>query len=225
MKPYRYYYLSYFKRLPSAWLLLAQLVVLISLPLLNNSYEQQLISWILGTITLLMTGLIIRHSPVYTGLGVGLVGIALGLSALAFFTQRADWLAIAHIFEALAYFLAAYAMVLYMFKDDHVSRDELFAVASVFTLITWGFAFLYSTCQIWYPNSFTSSIQPTEPRTWLELLFLSFAVLSGVGMTDILPISPPARVLSALEMFGGVMYLTLVVSRLLGMVKGSGLKR
>ena len=78
-------------------------------------------------------------------------------------------------------------------------------------------AFLFSVCQQWYPQSFIAFANAQEPRSWLELLFLSFATLSGVGMTDVLPISAPARVLVALEMFAGVMYLTMVVTRLLGM--------
>ena len=108
-----------------------------------------------------------------------------------------------------------------MFKDDLVSRDELFSVAAVFTLMVWGFAFLYSVCQQWYPNSFVALQNPEAPRTWLELLFLSFAIFSGVGMTDVLPISAPARVLTAIQMFAGVMYLTIVVARLLGMAKSA----
>ena len=41
--------------------------------------------------------------------------------------------------------------------------------------------------------------------------------LSGVGLTDILPVSPPARALVMLEAFAGVMYIALVVSRLIGL--------
>ena len=43
--------------------------------------------------------------------------------------------------------------------DDHVvTRDELLAAAAVFTLLVWGFAFLYSACQLVYPNSFTVAV-------------------------------------------------------------------
>ena len=51
----------------------------------------------------------------------------------------------------------------------------------------------------------------------MELLFLSFTTLSGVGIGDILPLSSPARVLVMLEMFTGVGYLAAVVGRLIGL--------
>jgi hypothetical protein len=35
------------------------------------------------------------------------------------------------------------------------------------------------------PGSFSAPINPAGRRTWMELLFLSFAVLSGVGLSDI----------------------------------------
>ena len=51
----------------------------------------------------------------------------------------------------------------------------------------------------------------------MELLFLSFTTLSGVGLGDVLPIRPWARALVMLEEFAGVMYIALVVSRLIGL--------
>jgi ion channel len=58
----------------------------------------------------------------------------------------------------------------------------------------------------------------TSIRSWLELLFLSFSNLSGVGLSDITPAEPMARSLVMLEMFGGVMFIAIVVSRLIAMV-------
>jgi Ion channel len=208
--------ISHSKKVPSAWLLVLQLLVLIALPVLDSSVAGHMVSWVLGTLVLMTVALIIRNSPIFTSVGMVLVVIALSLSAWAFLTDNNALFAIAHIFEAAAYFYAAAGMVMYMFDDEVVTRDELFAVPAVFTLLVWGFAFLYSVCQQWYPNSFTALNNADQARTWLELLFLSFAVFSGVGMSDILPISSPARVLSAIEMFAGVMYLTLVVARLVG---------
>ena len=51
----------------------------------------------------------------------------------------------------------------------------------------------------------------------MELLFLSFTTLSGVGLSDILPVLPMARALVMIEEFSGVMYLAVVVSRLIAL--------
>jgi hypothetical protein len=108
-------------------------------------------------------------------------------------------------------------MVAYMMEDDRVTTDELFAAAATFTLLAWGFAFTYVVCQTWFPGSFSGTGDPSLPRTFLELLFLSFTNLSAVGVGDILPVRAPARVLVMLEQFAGVAYLAVVVSRLIGM--------
>jgi hypothetical protein len=51
----------------------------------------------------------------------------------------------------------------------------------------------------------------------MELLFLSFTTLSGVGLGDIVPLQPMARSLVMIEELSGVMYLALVVSRLIAL--------
>jgi hypothetical protein len=51
----------------------------------------------------------------------------------------------------------------------------------------------------------------------MELLYLSVIVLSSVGLSDVVPKTPMARAMVMLELFTGVMYMALVVSRLVGM--------
>ena len=66
-------------------------------------------------------------------------------------------------------------------------------------------------------NDFAAAVNADQPRTWTELMFLSFALLSSTGIGDVIPITPHARSLASLEMFTGVMYLAAVVSRLIGL--------
>ena len=44
-----------------------------------------------------------------------------------------------------------------------------------------------------------------------------FTNLSAVGLGDVIPLSPTARVLVMLEQFAGVGYVAVVVSRLIGL--------
>ena len=125
-------------------------------------------------------------------------------------------LVISHACEAAAYFSAAYGLLRYMFHDRYLTKDELFAAAAVFTLIAWGFAFLYSICQILIPQSFQNP-NAVGLQSWLDLLFLSFSLQSATGLSDLIPISPEARVIAMLQMFCGVMYLALIVSRLIAL--------
>ena len=127
--------------------------------------------------------------------------------------------------EGLLYLYTAFGLMTYMLRDHRVSGDELFAAGATFTLLAWAFAFAYSVCQTWYPQSFTGYADAAAPRSWVELLYLSFSTLSGVGLSDIMPVRPQARALVMLEQFAGVMYIALVVSRLIGLATSRALMR
>lgn len=104
-----------------------------------------------------------------------------------------------------------------MMGDMHATTGELFAAAATFTLLAWGFAYSFVVLQAVQPGSFAAAVNAEQPRSWTELMFLSFALLSSTGIGDVIPLRPMARALCSLEMFVGVMYLAAVVSRLIGL--------
>ena len=125
-------------RLPSAWLLLVQLSILILAPLTNDSTTSHVVSWCLSALALLLLATIIRNSPIFTGFGLFFVILGLGLSSsvlLGFDSPRVQ--VAAHLVEAVAYFYGAAGLLMYMFEDEYLTRDELFAAAAVFTLLAW----------------------------------------------------------------------------------------
>ena len=101
-----------------------------------------------------------------------------------------------------------------MVADRVITRDELFAVGATFTLVAWAFAHLYTWCQLVFPDSFVAALDADAPRSWMELLFLSFTTLSSTGLSDVVPVHPFARALVMLEQLAGLGYLAMVVSRL-----------
>lgn len=206
-----------FRLLPSAWLLLLQFVILLLSLLTNHSVSYRAFTWALGVLVLLIIAKVIRQTPVFTIMGLSFVGGALIFSVLILVGVHDPYvIAISHFFEAMAYFIAAFGLVRYMFADRYLTKDELFAAGAVFTLIAWGFAFLYNICQILVPNSFLNP-NAMGQQSWLDLLFLSFSLQSATGLSDLIPLSPLSRVLAMLQMFCGVMYLALIVSRLIAL--------
>lgn len=200
---------------PSAVLLGVQLLCVLLYPLIDGLPAGRAVLAAFGLIVLGAALQIVRSSPWMTWLGTvlaALVVILLGINALWPNTQLD--LAAAALLSAF-YFYAAGALIAYMLQDDFASADEFFAVGATFTLLAWAFAHLYFLTQALVPGSFTGAVDPDQPRTWMDLLFLSFTTLSGVGIGDILPLKPMARALVMLEQLAGVMYLALVVSRLI----------
>lgn len=205
------------RRHPSAFLLGAQLVSLILYPLFDEMRGGRVLFGALGVVVLMLAVWVVERSPAKVWIAWLLVVPALLLSVASVVLGSDNLLVLSSALEALLYLYAAASLIAYMLGDHRVTSDELYAAGATFTLLAWGFAYAYFVCQAWYPGSFTGAVRPEHPRTWLELLFLSFTTLSATGLGDILPLSSPARVLVMLEQFAGVAYIAVVVSRLIGL--------
>jgi hypothetical protein len=202
---------------PSAFLLVAQLLSLILYAVLGENSSGRVLLGVVGLLILALVVWVIDRSPALNWIGWVLVAPAIVLSLLYIFLDNPILLIWSSLLEAVLYFYAAGSLVAYMMKDYRVTTDELFAAGATYTLLAWGFAYLYLICQTSLPGSFVGLNDPDQPRTFLELLFLSFTNLTATGLGDVLPITPPARVLVMLEQFAGIGYVAVVVSRLIGM--------
>lgn len=205
------------RRHPAGLLLAAQLLAVVMYPLLDESSGGRAVFGTFGIMVLALVLWVVNRSPTINWVAWLMAVPAVSLSLLADFGGFRALLPMAQMLEAALYFYAAVGLIIYMLGDHRVTLDELLAVGATFTLLAWSWAFAFSVCQAWYPGSFPAPAAPDAPRTWMELLFMSFSVLSGVGLSDIVPATPPARALVMLEMFAGVMFIAIVVSRLIGL--------
>ena len=153
-------------------------------------------------------------SPAWTWVSIVLAVPATVILLVEAFTDVPGLVPVSEALLAGLYFYTAGALLAYMLSDDVITRDELFAVGATFTLVAWAFAHLYSWCQVVYPDSFVAAVDADDPRSWMELLFLSFTTLSSTGLGDVIPVRPLARSLVMLEQVAGVGYIAMVVSRL-----------
>ena len=206
--------ISFVKRYPYACLLAVQLLSVIFYGFMSDSATSRLIFSCFGLAVPILALLAVVRSPAVTWVAIILVVPAILLTLFASFSGLNHLLLWAHGLESVMYFYAAIGLIMYMFNDEIVTADELFAAGATFTLLVWGFALAYSVCQQIYPQSMTALLEPNAPRTWMELLFMSFSIQSGTGMGDVMPIAKQARVIGIFQMFTGVMYLAIVVSRL-----------
>ena len=111
-----------------------------------------------------------------------------------------------------------------MMEDNQVTTDEWFAAGATFTLLAWGFAYMYQFSQFVIPGSLLNAAGEPELFSFVELLSLSFTNLSATGLSDIYPVSSLARVIMMLEQFSGIGYITVVISRLVSMAMSPRLK-
>ena len=210
-------WLSHARSHPSAVLLAVQLLGVALYPWMEQLSAGRAVLNAFGLVVLGAALLMVRRSPFANRAAAVLATLVVLLYTLEALWPRALFLPLASALEAAFYFYAAGGLIAYMTEDDRATRDELFAVGATFTVLAWAFAHLFVVCQALNPASF--SADPAVLRSWMDLLFLSFTILSGVGLGDILPLTPGAKAIVMLEEFAGVMYLALVVSRLIAMMR------
>jgi len=204
-------------RHPSAALLFVQIASVLLYPLMGDTSVERVLFGAIGLAVLGAALYVVKRGPWLTAFAVVLALPVVILSTWQVFSFDPRVMVIVAALEAVFYFYAAGSLIAYMLEDEFATADELFAAGATFTLLAWAFAYVFVVCQHYVPGSFGALVASSEPRTWMELLFLSFTTLSSVGLGDIVPLQPMARAIVMLEEFSGVMYIALVVSRLIAL--------
>jgi len=206
-------------RHPSALLLFVQLTGLVLYPFIESTNAGSTVFHVFSVVVLAVTVSMVHRtsgrartaSAIAIAVAVVVVNV---VQTVAYSVALEPW---SDAFEALFYFYAAGSLIEYMLADRRATTDEIFCAGATFTLLAWGFTYVFLACQAVQPGCFAAAVNSASPRTWSELVYLSFALLSSTGIGDVIPLTPHARALASLEMFVGLMYLTLVVSRLIGL--------
>jgi hypothetical protein len=203
---------------PSAVLLVAQLGSVLLFPFLEGTPVGRAALSTVGLAILFLAVRAVRATPALTWiaavLGLPLIGLTVWEVADP---ANAPVVFLSSVFHSAFYFYTSAALVAYLFRDRFVTPDELWATAATFTVVAWGFAYLFMAVQVVWPGSFTAAIEPEAQRTWFELLFLSFTNLTSVGLSDIAPVLPHARSWVMIEQVAGLLYVALVISRVVGL--------
>jgi hypothetical protein len=205
-------------RQPSAILFGAQLAAILVYPFVQDNDPGRAIFSALGIAILGLVLLAVRGSPGWTWLGIVLAVPAMGLLLIQAITGDDALLPYSSALEAVLYVYAAGVLIAYMLADHEITRDEIWAIGATFTLLAWGFAYAYTVCQAVEPDSFTAAVNAQDPRTWTELLFLSFTTLTSTGLGDVIPVKPFARSLVMVEQCLGLAYIAMLVSRVIGLL-------
>jgi Ion channel len=205
------------RREPSAILLAVQLLAVLIYPFLEQGSIGRALFSVFGIAILGLVVLAVRKTPGLTWVALLLGGPATVLLLIQAATDSSELQPYSSALEAVLYFYAAGALIAYMLEDHVITRDELYAVGATFTLVAWAFAYSYTVVQAIYPGSFTAAVNPEEQRSWMELLFLSFTTLTSTGLSDVVPIKPFARAVCMIEQLGGLAYVAVLVSRLVGL--------
>lgn len=107
---------------------------------------------------------------------------------------------------------------------EEVTINTIFGASCVYVLLGLTFGSIYALCEWLSPGTFSFPTVPTSAVTLVgrsgtefNLAYFSFVALTTVGFGDIVPLTPVARSMAALEGMLGQLYLTIVIARLVGL--------
>lgn len=120
-----------------------------------------------------------------------------------------------NIFHGTFYLVAIVYLLRYVFSPDVMTDDKLFGAASVYLMLAIMFTYAYLIVQLVEPGAFGARAGE-RPRTFYDLLYMSFGVLTSNGPGDVTPVGAKVRSIVILEQITGVLYVAILIARLAG---------
>ena len=119
------------------------------------------------------------------------------------------------VFHAAFYLVAVVYLLQYVFSPDVMTDDKLFGAASVYLMLAMMFAYGYLIVQLVDPGAFGVRVGE-RPRSFYDLLYMSFGLLTSNGPGDVTPVGAKVRSIVILEQIVGVLYVAILIARLAG---------
>jgi hypothetical protein len=120
-----------------------------------------------------------------------------------------------NVFHGAFYLVAIVYLLRFVFSPDVMTDDKLFGAASVYLMLAIMFAYAYMIVQLVDPGAFGSRAGE-RLRTFYDLLYMSFGVLTSNGPGDVTPVGAKVRSIVILEQIIGVLYVAILIARLAG---------
>ena len=127
---------------------------------------------------------------------------------------------------AITFFgLVGISILIHIMSEERVTSDLIYGSACVYLLIGFAWAIAYGFIEVLLQGSFRiDGTVMSHPDLLGQYSFLndnltyySFVTLTTLGYGDIIPMTGPAKLSSALEAVVGQLYIALLVARLVGL--------
>ncbi|MBM4288015.1 MAG: two pore domain potassium channel family protein [Deltaproteobacteria bacterium] len=199
------------------------LFFLFAFPFLGQEWVFKLFSCIFLLNALLVTlsasGRIVRLKGLFwLVFAASVIFTALYLLPL-FPAERSLFLKLAITSEILLLLLCLTAILVFIFESREVTVDTIFAAVVAYLIIAVTFAQAYKILIYFSPNSFnlTADLAPSGfDMVHGDMIYYSFIVITTVGIGDIVPLTPAARMLTAIEGIVGQFFVAVLVAWLVG---------
>ncbi len=198
-------------------------------PVTANGRVAALIGYQLVYACLMVVGILLARDTVFhTRLLIGL-GVLWAFGGVLYaFNQEAIWAQLL-AYGALILFQAVVIQVMlrFIFLSRRVTRDVLYAASAVYLLLgavfvsAFGLLETVTFAQTGAHAFVDGQVAANAIFPWQNLVYYSYVTLTTLGYGDILPVTLWARSLVSLEAIIGVLYITIVMARLVGLYAAS----
>jgi len=147
--------------------------------------------------------------------GTLLAGISMLIMVIHFFyashlVMVANW-----IFLAAFLGFVSVALFSYLGMPGSVTSGRLYGLVSLYLMLGVFYFAIFNFLEAVHPHSFAETALPASHEiSRHSLLYLSLITLTTLGYGDIVPVTPLARLVAALEATTGVLYIAITVARL-----------
>ncbi len=205
--------------LPNVCLLLALVALALSHPFLEHLQSEKCAVITFYWAILVLVPQSEKSAGAETRIGYALLIPTFILHATAALTG-ACWIYVtAMLFQAALHAFVVVCFFRYVLRDDIMRLDELFAAGSLYAMLAFIFAYLYSMIEHILLGAFFINENNNSYAlfSWLKMLYLSLTCLTSVELGEITPVSDHARSFVMIQQLVGVLYLAIVISRLISM--------
>jgi hypothetical protein len=103
-----------------------------------------------------------------------------------------------------------------LFGPGDITRDRLFGVAAAYLLIGLLWCYFYALIEFLAPGSFVG-LGSNRHLHVAQVTYLSFNIVTSVGLTDIEPVRRGAQALVILQAVSSVLFMAFIIARLVAM--------
>jgi hypothetical protein len=204
----------------SVWLLILILVFLILNPLLEkNQMGEAVLLFSMYATLISATRALSERTRVRWPATLLAVSSMLAMTVAHFFPYRPLWIVDWAILAAFFGFISV-GFFSYLGRPGAVTDDRIFVSVSLYLLLGMLWFSLYNLLEAVHPGSFALQSTPLSSLPRGTLIYLSLATLTTLGYGDIVPVTPIARMVAALEAVAGVLYIAITVARLVAGYRG-----
>lgn len=168
---------------------------------------------------LLVTGIAATARNTYVLVLFGIIAAVSGVIHWVRYVDPTPALQLADIGASLvSSALLAFVLCVQVFREGEITTARVQGAVAIYLLLAMTWAFAYALIAALDPNAFqeTIAVPPNEVDTH-RYMYFSFVTLTTLGLGDIVPLSPLARLLVILESMIGQLFPVILIARLVSL--------